>query len=146
MHGDAILSVTPDGQVATVVEVEQPSGLGWLPDGSLLVVSMAARKVLRFDGADLTEHADLSTFAAHEINDMLVDPQGRAFVGQFGFDFMSGDTPEPAALLRVDPDGAVSEAAQGLSFANGNMLTALTLGQRSESRQLMAAAIETASI
>jgi sugar lactone lactonase YvrE len=124
MHGDAVLSVSPDGQVSTVVEVEQPSGLGWLPDGDLLVVSMTARSVLRFDGTHLTQHADLSAFANHEVNDMLVDPQGRAFIGQFGFDFYAQAVPASAALLRVDPDGRVAEAADDMHFANGMVLTA----------------------
>ena len=50
MHGDAVLRVSEDGEVSTLVELEQPSGLGWLPDGSMLISSMARRSVMRFDG------------------------------------------------------------------------------------------------
>lgn len=123
MHGDAVLRITTDGAVNTVVEVEQPSGLGWLPDGSLLVSSMTARAVMRFDGTALTTHADVSTFAEHEINDMVVDAHGHAFVGQFGYDLRGGGKPTPAALLRVDPDGSVHEAAPDLRMANGMVIT-----------------------
>lgn len=123
MHGDAVLAVTADGAVSTVVEVEQPSGLGWLPDGTLLVVSMTARKVMRFDGTTLSVHADLSELAAHEINDMVVDRHGHAFVGQFGYDMRGGYAPVPSALVRVDPDGSVHEAAPGLRMANGMAIT-----------------------
>jgi sugar lactone lactonase YvrE len=124
MHGDAVLRISEDGDVTTVVEVEQPSGLGWLPDGTLLIVAMARRAVMRYDDADLTEHADLSSFASHEINDMFVDRHGHAFIGQFGYDYRSGDTPVSAALLRVDPDGSAHEVAPDLQFANGMVVTA----------------------
>ena len=124
MHGDAVLRITTDGAVTTVVEVEQPSGLGWLPDGSLLISSMMARAVMRFDGTALTTHADVSAFAEHEINDMAVDARGHAFVGQFGYDMRGGWKPAPAALLRVDPDGSVHEAAPDLRMANGMVFTA----------------------
>jgi sugar lactone lactonase YvrE len=124
MHGDAVLRVTEDGDVSTVVEVEQPSGLGWLHDGSLLISSMTRRCVMRFDGSDLAVHADLSSFAAYEINDMCVDRHGHAFVGQFGFDYIGGGTPAAAALLRVDPDGSAYAVADNMNFANGMAITA----------------------
>lgn len=124
MHGDAVLRVSEDGEVSTLVELEQPSGLGWLPDGSMLISSMARRSVMRFDGSDLAVHADLSPFASHEINDMCVDRRGHAFVGQFGYDYAGGDKPVAAALLRVDPDGSACEVADDLLFANGMVITA----------------------
>jgi sugar lactone lactonase YvrE len=124
MHGDAVLRVTEDGEVSTVVEVEQPSGLGWLPDGSLLISAMTRRCVMRYDGRDLTVHADLTGFAQHEINDMCVDQHGHAFVGQFGYDLRGGGAPAPAALLRVDPDGSAQEVAPDLRMANGMVITA----------------------
>jgi len=124
MHGDAVLRITEDGEVSTVVRLEQPSGLGWLPDGSLLISSMTPRKVMRFDGSDLAVHADLSSLAPYEINDMCIDRHGHAFIGQFGFDYAGRGTPTPAALLRVDPDGSVCEVADNLEFANGMVITA----------------------
>jgi sugar lactone lactonase YvrE len=124
MHGDAVLRVTEDGGVSTVVPLEQPSGLGWLQDGSLLISSMTRRCVMRFDGSNLALHADLSSLAPYEINDMCVDRHGHAFVGQFGFDFSGGGTPTAAALLRVDPDGSACEVADNLQFANGMAITA----------------------
>jgi sugar lactone lactonase YvrE len=123
MHCDAVLRVTEDGKVSTVVELEQPSGLGWLPDSTMLIVAMTQRQVMRFDGSDLAVHADLSAYASHEINDMYVDRHGHAFVGQFGYDYTSGEAPVAAALMRVDPDGSVSVAAEDLTFANGMVVT-----------------------
>ncbi|CAN5880641.1 SMP-30/gluconolactonase/LRE family protein [soil metagenome] len=123
MFADEVLRVSADGEVSTVVEVEQPSGLGWLPDGTLLISSMAQRRVLRFDGERLTEHADVRAVAAQEINDMVVDRHGTAFLGQFGFDPRSGGAPVAADLIRISAGGAVSVAATGLNFANGMAIT-----------------------
>src|ERR1700693_5404652 len=74
MHGLTVLAVNLDGQAEPVVEVPgQPSGLGWLPDGRLLVVSMTDRKLLRLDRDGLKVHADLSKLAGWDCNDMVVD-------------------------------------------------------------------------
>ena len=120
-----VIRVGLDGQVEKVADVpQQPSGLGWLPDGRLLIVSMRDRKLLRREASgELVEHADLSGIATGHVNDMVVDAQGRAYVGNFGFDLMSGGTPATAALARVDPDGSVHRAAEGLYFPNGSMIT-----------------------
>lgn len=121
-----VLSAREDGaDLRTEADVpQQPGGLGWLPDGRLLVVSMRDRKVLRreADGA-LVTHADLGVHATGHVNDMVVDDQGRAYVGNFGFDLMNGAPLETAAVHRVDPSGAVTEVAGGLWFPNGSVIT-----------------------
>jgi sugar lactone lactonase YvrE len=119
-----VLTVDGSGHVETVVEVpEQPSGLGWLPDGRLLVVSMKDRRVLRLEpDGSLVEHADLTGLVTGNLNDMLVDDAGRAYVGNFGFDLMAGDPLRTADLVRIDPDGTAQVAADGLAFPNGMAL------------------------
>ena len=119
-----VKSVDGSGHVETVVRVEhQPSGLGWLPDGRLLVVSMTDRKLLRMEpDGSLLEHADLSEIAAFHCNDMAVDHAGRAWVGNFGFD-NEGGQPTPAKLALVMPDGTTSVAADDLMFPNGTMIS-----------------------
>ena len=121
-----VLSARPDGSdLRTEAEVPgQPSGLGRLPDGRLLVVSMRDRRILRreADGA-LVPHADLSAHAEHVLNDMIVDGGGGLWVGSFGFDLMNGAARAAAPLLRVGPDGVVSVASEPLHFANGPALT-----------------------
>ena len=103
---------------------QQPSGLGRLPDGRLLVVSMRDARLLRRESdGTLTTHADLSAHVGGHVNDMVVDAEGRAYVGNFGFDLMGGAPLAPATLLRVDPDGAVTPVAEDMWFANGTMLT-----------------------
>src|SRR6266545_3239956 len=109
-----VLTVDPEGGTGEVLVVEeQPSGLGWMPDGSLLVVSMRDHRILRWSPeAGVTVHADVSQHCGGHLNDMVVDRHGRAYAGNFGFDLMGGADPAPATLIRVDPDGAASVAAE----------------------------------
>jgi sugar lactone lactonase YvrE len=125
-YGYRVYSIREDGSDRRVeAEVPgQPSGLGWLPDGRLLIVSMRDRRVLRREpDGTLAVHADLSGYATGHANDMAVDGRGRAYVGNFGFDLMSGDPVRPGALHRVDPDGTVTEVADDLWFPNGCAIT-----------------------
>lgn len=120
-----VFSYDADGTEHLELEVPaQPSGLGWLPGGDLLVVSMKDRRVLR-RGADgeVRTHADLSDLVTGHLNDMVVDREGRAYVGNFGFDLMGGADPTPANIVRIDPDGTATEAADDLWFPNGTVIT-----------------------
>ena len=133
-YDHAIKAMTPDGTVRVVLEVDgQTSGLGWLPDGRLLAVSMLDRKLMRLEAGELVEHADLSGIATFHCNDMVVDAAGRAYVGNFGFD-LDGELAErgiesvlaehtAATLARVDPDGSVHAVAGDLHFPNGSVIT-----------------------
>jgi sugar lactone lactonase YvrE len=124
MHSQQVLAVDLDGRVETIATVPQdPSGLGWLPDGRLLVVSMRDRRLLRLDPTGLTEVADLSAVAPHHCNDMVVDERGRAYVGNFGFDLHAGQAPVGTTLALVEPDGRFGVAAEDLRFPNGTVIT-----------------------
>ena len=119
-----VLTVDADGREQAVLEVEgQPSGLGWMPDGSLLVVSMRDRRILRWDGTSVTVHADVAEHCGGHLNDMVVSRDGRAYAGNFGFDLMAFADPAPANLIRVDPDGTASVAAEDMLFPNGSVIT-----------------------
>jgi sugar lactone lactonase YvrE len=116
--------VGADGRMEAVCEVPgQPSGLGWLPDGRLLVVSMNDRRLLRLDGRALTVVADLAAYAGGPCNDMLVDARGRAYIGNFGFDLQARAAFAPTDLVVVMPDGTVRVAAHDMHFPNGTVLT-----------------------
>lgn len=116
--------VAPDGTETVVVEVgHQPSGLGWLPDGTLVISSMKDHKVLRFVDGSLEVLADLTGLVGGHLNDLVVDAQGRTFVGNFGFDLMGGGAAAPADLIRVDADGTVTVVATDLDFPNGSVIT-----------------------
>ena len=134
-YAHAVKSVSPAGDLRTEFEIDdQPSGLGWAPDGSLLVVSMVKRQVLRRtpDGK-ISLHADLSGIASFHCNDMVVDAHGRAYVGNFGFNLdaeltargpqsVIADHPT-ATLAMVTPDGKVHAAAPAMHFPNGSVIT-----------------------
>ncbi|HZZ89787.1 MAG TPA: SMP-30/gluconolactonase/LRE family protein [Caulobacteraceae bacterium] len=124
MHAHEVVAMTPEGERETIFSHTGPvSGLGWLPDGRMLVVSMVDMQLLRIeaDGRAVV-HGDLSSIATGRCNDMVVDADGRAYVGNFGFDYPEGEV-KPAKLARVDPDGKVSVAADDLVFPNGAIIT-----------------------
>jgi sugar lactone lactonase YvrE len=123
MHSNRVMTVGLDGKTETIVEVPgQPSGLGWLPDGRLLVVSMTDRRLLRLDPGGLSEVADISGLATYRCNDMVVDREGRAYVGNFGFDFLTQEF-APAEIVLVTPEGDARVVADQMAFPNGSVIT-----------------------
>jgi sugar lactone lactonase YvrE len=131
----AVKSVSLAGDVRTEFEIDdRPSGLGWMPDGSMLIVSMTQRRILRrFPNGEMRLHADLGHIAGADCNDMVVDGVGRAYVGNFGFDLdpeleargieaVLANHPT-AKLACVSPDGTAEVAATGLHFPNGSVIT-----------------------
>lgn len=140
-YAHEVCSVGLDGDVRTELSLgdEQPSGLGWLPDGRLLLVGMTRRQVLRreVDGT-VAVHAELDGIATFHANDMLVTPVGDAYVGNFGFDLdglllaegeegllgrlFTDPTPFMAKLAHVTAEGSASVAAADVLFPNGMVL------------------------
>ncbi len=124
MHARWVMTVDLAGRTEKIVEVPNlPSGLGWLPDGRLLVVSMRDRQLLRLDGKKLVTHADLSKLASFDCNDMVVDALGRAYVGNFGYDLHANAPRKPAELVLATPDGKSRVVARDLDFPNGTVIT-----------------------
>ena len=123
MHGGGVRRLA-GGQVEHVCDVPmRPSGLGWLPDGRMLVVSMADKRVLRQEpDGSLVTHADLSHLVPRRLNDMVVDPTGRAYVGNFGFELDTGEAHRATVLVQVDPDGQSRVVADELLFPNGMVI------------------------
>ncbi len=136
-YDNTVQSVGESGDVRVELEVPgEPAGLGWLPDGRLLVVTRKPRTVVRReDDGRLVLHGDLNPMASFYGNDMVVDGIGRAYVGNFGFDLdhfveerglaalVEPPGPPTTVLIRVDPDGSVHRAAEDLSFPNGSVVT-----------------------
>jgi len=133
-HG--VFSIAPDGsgERREVTVEAQPSGLGWLPDGSLLVVSMTDHKVLRCEGESTSEYADISEYCGFWANDMVVSASGVAYVGNFGFDLdvtlrdvgvegMLASPPPATHLVVLAPGGSVAQVIDGMEFPNGSVIT-----------------------
>jgi sugar lactone lactonase YvrE len=121
----AVFAVDTDGREQKVLTVDgQPSGLGWLPDGSLLVVSMKDHRLLRRSpSGEVSVHAEVGGLCGGPLNDLVVDAHGRAFVGNFGCDLMAREEPKPTGLIRVDPDASSALVAEDLLFPNGTVIT-----------------------
>jgi sugar lactone lactonase YvrE len=117
MLGEAVHTVTLGGSTTTLpLPGHAPSGLGFRPDGSLLIVSTQARQLLRYDGDTVDAIADLSAVAPADLGDMVIDNRGRAYIGSQAF--------HGGVVVRVDPDNTVSVVAQDLDFPNGMVITA----------------------
>lgn len=124
MFAEKVLTVDAQGNTELVATVPQrPSGLGFLPDGRLLIVSMHDKKLLRQDPNGLAEVADVSALVGGDINDMVVDAQGRSYIGNFGYDLMGGEEAQPANIVMVTPDGQARVVADGLGFPNGSVIS-----------------------
>jgi sugar lactone lactonase YvrE len=141
MGAKQVLSLGLGGDVEEVCVVDgRPSGIGWLPDGRMLVVSVADRRVLRREpDGTLSEHADISALASAPCNDMVVDRRGNAYVGNPGYDMRNPPSPlPPAELVLVRPDGTAEIVDRAVMFPNGpavtpdgsTLIVAETMGQR----------------
>ena len=134
-YAHAVLSVSLSGDLRTEFTIDdQPSGLGWLPDGSMLIVGMTKREVLRRSAnGDVTVHAQLGDIATFHCNDMVVDQDGRAYVGNFGLNLDEEAASRPieeviadhvtAKLACIFPGGEVRVVAEELHFPNGSVTT-----------------------
>ena len=123
-HQKTVYSVNLNGERSVEFTLDdQPSGLGWMPDGSMLVVSMVNRQVLRVSSDGVSVHADLSELATWHCNDMVVSSSGHAYVGNFGFDLDNRTEFCKTVIVHVTPEGDTSVGADGLSFPNGSVIT-----------------------
>lgn len=120
-----VMNCDEKGQAQVLARVpKQPSGLGFTRDGKLLIVSMQDSRLLRLESQGPVESANLSSIVRAYCNDMVVDTAGRAYVGDVGYNRHAGEPPRPGALIRVDPDGRMIVAADGILFPNGCAITA----------------------
>lgn len=122
-----VASVTPEGKVTDRgYVVGQPSGIGFLPDGSALVASMVDRLVVRLGDGHPSLHGDASGICIGPINDMIVDGLGRTYFGSFGYypSFEGGDALRPSPVGLMKADGSVQVVAEELSFPNGMAVSA----------------------
>jgi sugar lactone lactonase YvrE len=116
--------VTPDGNTTVVASTPgRPSGLGFAPDGSLMVCLMERQLVAKVDGCgEVQPYVGLGGFALGLCNDMLVDSSGRAYVGSMGFDVFRGDRPSPGNLMLIDEHGSACVVAEDLLVPNGTVM------------------------
>jgi sugar lactone lactonase YvrE len=119
-----IIAVDLEGESEVIVRVPSfPFCIDFLPDGRLLIVSASDRLLLRREPhGPLVTHADLSTLSEHPWNDIVVDGQGNAYIGNIGFDFPEAQF-APGTLALVTPHGSARQVADGVAFPNGIVVT-----------------------
>ena len=116
MLGEAVHTSTLAGALTTLpLPGRAPSGLGFRPDGSLLIASTEDQQVLRYDGETVVSIADLADLAPANLGDMVVDDTGRAYIGSQAF--------SDGVIIRLDPDDSATVVADGLDFPNGMVIT-----------------------
>ena len=124
-HAKRVYRIDAENNLETILETDDlPGGLGWLPDASLLVVYMTKRQIMQWNGRELSVYVDLSDNASFHCNDMVVDPSGRIYAGNFGFDLHAGAVPSTAELLMIDTNRQVSVISKQVVFPNGSVITA----------------------
>jgi sugar lactone lactonase YvrE len=123
-HAQQIKAVDINGNAQLIAELSDlPGGLGWLPDGRLLVVSMCNRQLLVLEQDKLSLFADLSKLASFHCNDLLVDQQGRSYVGNFGYDLHGGADLSTAEIILVSAEGKPKIVSTEVVFPNGMVIT-----------------------
>ncbi len=123
MGAREVLAIDLAGHSEIVVRGVPTLGLGFLPDGRVLIVSMRDGLLLRREpDGSLVTHADLTSIARHPWNDLVVDGRANAYVNNIGFDFPGGAY-APGLLAMVMPDGTARQVAEGLAFPNGMVVT-----------------------
>ncbi len=122
-----LLSLTPSGECEQHARFEDdtPCGLGVLPDGRFVVLTMFRKRLMTYADGRLSLYADLSGIAKGTIDDMIVDGLGRAYVGDLGFDLPPPPDRGPVGrIILVMPDGEARIVAEGLRFPNGIAISA----------------------
>src|SRR5215470_9685993 len=109
-----VIALDPGGSHEVVAAVPSfPMCIDFLPDGRLLVVDSAQRRVLRREpDGSLVPHADLSGISEKPWNDIVADDRGKAYINSIGFDFPGGQF-APGLVVLVTPEGSVGQVADG---------------------------------
>lgn len=126
IHDNAVKSVSLAGDLRTEIALPfKPNGLGFMADGSVVFSDALALKMKRWDGTSLHDHADLSGTSVFCLSDAITDARGRTWVGDIGYNFWNPDAApvDTCVIARIDPDGTVIKAADGLRFPNGLVIT-----------------------
>lgn len=123
--GNAVYTLSAAGKRTKIATFPQrPSGISFLPDRGVVIVSMADRRLMLV-GADgtLSQYADLSGMARYDINDTVCDSVGNIYVGTVGYDIVNGAEFQTGELIMVTPGGQCTLVADGFELANGAVIT-----------------------
>jgi sugar lactone lactonase YvrE len=124
-HNFRVMRVKPGAGAAEIVAPLEgrPSGMDFFPDGRLLVAGAIDRKLWWVIDGRTELAADLSMHTSGLLNDMIVDAQGRAWIGDTGFNLAAGGRERPGTLFSWSPEEGVRRAAENIRFPNGLAIT-----------------------
>jgi sugar lactone lactonase YvrE len=124
VFGQKLYKLDQSGAKTVIVEnlPPRPNSIGFLPDGTLLIVSSVKRQILKLVDDDLLTYADLSQDATGDLNDFAIDQSGRVYIGNYGYDLFGGAPKQETCVHLVEQDGAIRVAATGLEFPNGTVI------------------------
>ena len=119
MHADAVRTLDANGALGLGASTPHPSGIGWTPDGDLLVTSLEHAVLHRITPDGPQVHCDLTEFGP-SLNDMVALPDGRVYVDVYT---QRGGGPPNGDLALVAPDGTAQIVAKALATPNGMAVT-----------------------
>ena len=129
-----LFSLSPSGEREQHAKFDgdTPCGTGILPDGRLVVLTMYRKRLLTYADGRLSLYADLSGIAAGTIDDMIIDGQGRAYVGDLGFDMPPPpDRGAPGRIILVMPDGETRWSLKDCGSQTASRSRPITAGSSS---------------
>jgi sugar lactone lactonase YvrE len=128
MLDDRVYSWNESSGLHPEFSIGEPSGLGFLPDGRVLVVGRSETQVFgAYPGAEPQQFTSFSGIVG--INDMVTDGSGLTYVGALGKRYELGDEDRiwdddaPGQILLIRPDGEYQVVASGLACPNGMVIT-----------------------
>lgn len=102
---------------------DSPSALGFMPDGALIFASMKKRQLFILRNGDVVLHADMQHLPGQWLNDMVVDDEGRVYVGtrttMVSPTVHYREPGGPDALLVIEPNGKTMSVIDNICSPNG---------------------------
>ncbi|MBC2691574.1 MULTISPECIES: SMP-30/gluconolactonase/LRE family protein [Pseudomonas] len=129
MIGEKVYSIDAAGHKTVIaLQPNKPNGLGFLPNGDLILSSMLENKLYRYRphapvGDNLELYADLCGLFSGYIGDMLIDDNGRIYVNDVGARIFEGEGLKPGRIGVVEPDGTCKVGLENCHFPNGIAIT-----------------------
>ena len=120
MIGKKIFTIDESGNKELLVNVDQqPNGMAFMADGSLIYTSMFDARLYRYASGESALFADVSSAMTGYCGDMVIDDKGRTYLDDTGSRVLHGEPRRPGRLIIIEPDGSFKIGAEDIHFPNG---------------------------
>jgi len=124
MLGKKVYAIDAAGNRRVIAEMpHKPNGMGFLPNGELILSSMHEARLYRWTPQGPELYADLSAVFTGYVGDMVIDQQGRIYVDDVGARVFEGEPLKPGRIVIVEPNGEISVGVEDCNFPNGIVIT-----------------------